>query len=103
MSNHTHAQGHMVVTFQAIGDAAADCDNINGQFQRELEDLRKYLAPMVETWQGQAAVDYQALQARWDSSARDLSEILTEVAKGLRIAQQNYEETERANSSIWAG
>ena len=44
----------------------------------QLQDLKSYLAPMVATWEGQAAQNYNAKQAQWDQAANDLNEVLAE-------------------------
>lgn len=97
------SNGHMLVTFGSIDGAAGDTDTIAGQIDSTLDDLKAYLAPMVASWEGAASTDYQALQAKWDTSAEELNTILRQVATTLRTANGNYTETESANASIWAG
>ncbi len=94
-------EGHMLVTFGAVENAAADADTVAGQIDRQLDDLKTYLAPLVASWTGQASADYQALQSRWDSSAADLGMVLREIANSLRTAHANYSRAETANASIW--
>jgi 6 kDa early secretory antigenic target len=96
-----YADGHVLVTFESIGQAATDCDTMNGEMLQELADLKSKLAPMVSTWSGRAAENYNVLQAQWDTAASDLSDILTQISRSLRVAQQNYTDTETANASIW--
>jgi 6 kDa early secretory antigenic target len=95
------ANGHILVTFGAVMSAAGDTDAIAGQIERQLGELKDYLAPLVASWSGQASTDYQALQARWDSSAVDLNLVLRQIAQALRTAHGNYQQAEKANSSIW--
>ena len=94
--------GNMLVTFGAVAEAAGDADLVAGQIEAQLSDLRGYLAPLVSSWSGQAASDHQALQARWDASAGDLNAVLREMARALRMAGENYQSTESANSSIFS-
>ncbi len=93
----------ILVTFESIGQAGSDCDNINTQFRSQLSDLQAFLAPMVASWTGRASEDYQALQKQWNTSADDLSTILQQIAQALRIAQDNYTQTEQSNASVWSG
>src|SRR5438445_11792769 len=95
------ADGHILVTFGAVSEAAADTDAIAGQIEQQLSDLKGYLAPMVASWSGQASTDYQALQAKWDTSAADLNTVLRQIANALRTAHGNYRLAENQNSSIW--
>lgn len=93
--------GHMLVTFAAINEAAMDADSIASQIAQQLDDLKAYLSPLTSTWSGQASSDFQALQAKWDASAGDLNQVLRQVSQALRTAADNYQNAERTNSSIW--
>jgi WXG100 family type VII secretion target len=93
--------GHILVTFGSVMEAAGDTDVIAGQIERELSDLKGYLAPMVATWTGLASADYQALQRQWDTSAADLNVVLRQIAQALRTAHANYTEAEQQNAAIW--
>ena len=94
--------GHVLVTFGAINEAAMDTDSIATQIAQQLSDLKTYLAPLVATWSGEASTDFQALQSKWDASANDLQQILRQISQSLRTAGDNYLTTERTNSSIWS-
>ena len=93
--------GHIVVTFGAVNEAAMDTDGVASQIAAQLSDLKAYLAPMVGSWSGDASSDFQALQAKWDASAADLNQVLRQMSQSLRTAGDNYLNTERRNSSIW--
>jgi len=93
--------GHILVTFGGIAEAQADTAAISAQISQELADLRSYLAPLTSTWTGTAAVDFQALQARWDSSAADLTGVLQAISAGLGTALGNYQQAEQANAAMW--
>lgn len=97
------SDGSILVTFESVMQASQDCSTINGQLTQELADLKTYLGPLIASWTGRAAEDYQALQRQWDTSADDLSQLLAEISRSLQIAGDNYRQTEQANSSIWAG
>lgn len=92
----------ILVTFASINEAAMDADSIASQIEQQLNDLKSFLAPLVATWSGEASTDYQALQAKWDASAADLNQVLRQMAQALRTAGENYQATERTNSSIWS-
>jgi len=93
--------GHILVTFGAINEAAMDTDSVASQIAQQMSDLKTYLAPLVASWSGDASSEYQALQSRWDASANDLNQVLRQMAQALRTAGDNYASTERKNSSIW--
>lgn len=95
------SDGHMLVTFGAVEQAANDTDGVAAQIAQELDDLKAYLAPLVQTWEGSASADWQSLQNRWNSSAADLNSILRQIAANLRVAASNYVNAENTNASIW--
>lgn len=79
-----------------------DTDAVASQIAQQLSDLKSYLAPLVANWSGEASVEYQALQAKWDAGASDLNQVLRQMAQALRTAGENYQSTERTNTSIWS-
>src|SRR5712664_3391709 len=93
--------GQILVTFGAVNEAAMDADGVASQIAQQLGDLKAYLAPLVASWSGEASSDFQALQAKWDSSANDLNQVLRQISQSLRAAGDNYSNTERANKQIW--
>ena len=93
--------GQILVTFGAVNEAAMDADGVASQIAQQLGDLKSYLAPLVASWSGEASSDFQALQAKWDSSANDLNQVLRQIAQSLRTAGDNYLSTERTNSQLW--
>jgi 6 kDa early secretory antigenic target len=95
-------EGHVLVTFGAINEAAMDTDSVAAQIAQQLSDLKAYLAPLIANWSGDASTEYQALQAKWDAGANDLNQVLRQMAQALRTAGDNYQKTERTNTSIWS-
>jgi len=97
------ADGQVLVSAQALNEGGADADAIAGQIEQQLGDLQGYLAPLVASWTGEASSDYQALQARWNTSADDLNQVLRQIASALRTAAENYVSGESTNSQMWQG
>ena len=50
------------VTFGALEAARTDVAATAARITGQLEDLRRFLAPLVATWEGEAAAQYQAAQ-----------------------------------------
>ena len=93
---------NILVTFGAVDTASADTDAIAGQIDATLDQLKSYLAPLRGTWEGNASLDYQALQSRWDTSAADLNLVLHQIAAALRTAKENYMAAEAHNAGVWS-
>jgi WXG100 family type VII secretion target len=89
------------VTF---GELSAAQQNVVGTSQRitaQLDDLRRFLAPLTAGWEGQAAQDYQLRQRQWDTAAADLTAVLAQIGVALGTANDNYQAVERANAARW--
>ena len=89
------------VTFSALGAAQADVAGTAARITGQLEDLKRFLAPMVATWQGQAAVEYRLKQRQWDAAATDIAAVLAQIGVALGTANDGYQQVERANAARW--
>jgi early secretory antigenic target protein ESAT-6 len=89
------------VTFGALAAAQSDVSGTASRITGQMEDLRRFLAPMVASWQGSAAQDYQARQKQWDTAARDLAAVLAQIGVALGAANDNYRQAENANAARW--
>jgi WXG100 family type VII secretion target len=91
----------ILVTFQSISEASQNTKATASYMNQELDQLKRDLSQLKAIWDGQAAVDYKALQAKWDNASTDLNQILADISQALDQAHQLYTETENANASVW--
>jgi ESAT-6 family protein len=91
----------ILVTFQSIAEASQNTKATASYMNQELDQLKRDLSQLKAIWDGQAAVDYKALQAKWDNASADLNQILADVSQALDQAHQLYLETEQSNASVW--
>ena len=91
----------ILVTFQSIMEASQNTKATASYMNQELDQLKRDLAQLKSIWEGQAAVDYKALQAKWDNASMDLNQILSDISQALDQAHQLYMETEQSNASVW--
>lgn len=94
--------GTIKVTFGELANAQRCVASTSQQMTAQLEDLRRFLAPMVATWTGAAAEDYQARQRQWDTAAADLTAVLTQIGVAVGHANDGYQQVEAANARRWA-
>lgn len=92
---------HILVTFGAVQQASADASSTAATLNRQLADLKAYLAPLVASWQGAAAGDYSAQQARWDAAQQGLNAVLAQISRAVGTAHDTYTSTEAANAAMW--
>ncbi len=76
-----------------VDHIARTASAVNGQ----LSDLKTYLAPMVATWEGDAATQYNQLQKDWDLAADDLNVVLHKIGLALGDTNADFQATERSN------
>jgi WXG100 family type VII secretion target len=89
------------VTFGALDAARADVAGTASRMTTRLEDLKRTLAPLVATWDGQAAEDYRTAQRKWDTAATDLNNVLNQIGRALGAAHDGYRQVETANAARW--
>lgn len=89
------------VTFAALETAESDVRSTASRLNGKLDDLAQTLAPVVATWEGEAAVRYLAKQRQWDTAAADLNAVLAQIGVALRQAHEEYRRTEGINVSRW--
>lgn len=97
------SEGRILVTFGELENARTAIQTTWTAISRELEDLKRYLGPMVESWTGDAAAAYQAHQARWDQSAAELNQVLNQIGVALGTTNENFQAGEAANRVRWNG
>lgn len=91
----------MLVTFAELANAAQTIQQTSTSLNQKLEDLKSQLRPIVESWQGAAAQNYQVQQQKWDQSQTDLNTVLQAIGKAVEQAHDAYSATEDANAKAW--
>jgi ESAT-6 family protein len=89
------------VTFGALEAARGDVAGTATRISSQLDDLKRFLAPLVATWEGQAATEYQARQRQWDTAATDLAAVLAQIGVALGTANESYRHVEQVNAARW--
>jgi early secretory antigenic target protein ESAT-6 len=91
----------VLVTFDAIQTAQSDVVSTVNAINQEMDDLKSYLQPIVQTWSGAASEQYNSLQNQWNTAAQDLNAVLAQIGQNLQMAHDNYTATESSNASVW--
>ena len=89
------------VTFGVLDAARDDVAGTARRINTRLDDLKTLLAPLVATWEGQAAEEYRRTQRQWDTAAADLTAVLTQIGVALGTAGDGYRSTEHINTARW--
>ena len=69
---------------EAVADTAhADLQGVISGTQASLDDLSGYVARVKSSWDGDEMDLYGGIQAKWDSAAATVTQILTSVHQAL--------------------
>jgi WXG100 family type VII secretion target len=91
----------MLVTFAELANAAQTIQQTSNNLNSKLDELKQQLRPIVESWTGEAATNYQVQQQKWDQSQGDLNQVLLAIGKAVDAAHDAYSSTEKANAQAW--
>jgi len=93
--------GEMKVDYATIHAAADDCKNTGGELESLFGQLKSDLAPLVNTWDGDAKVAYMAAQQEWDNKFEELKQLLAQVAGVLPQLADGYQATEQGVTGLF--
>ena len=88
--------------FAQIANAADDINRGNGTINGLLGDLKRDLQPMVSEWEGAASDSYQAAQKKWDDTAQEINEVLGQMSRTVRQANDRMSEINTNAANSWA-
>lgn len=79
------------VNYAALQVAADDIRSTTDQVNGILEQLKSDLAPLVNTWEGEAQSAYQQKQSQWDQAAEDMNRVLASIGTAVNDALGRYQ------------
>jgi len=83
---------------------AARSAEVRGTIERLQADVNAMQASLVslgESWQGQAAANFQLLITDWRATQARVEESLASINQGLAYASAQYADTEAANTALF--
>lgn len=93
--------GEIKVSFGDLEATATFIDQKSQEAFQLLADLKSLLQPLVATWTGAAAENYNHKQHLWDTASADLNTVLHQISGALHTANANYIDAENANQRRW--
>lgn len=66
-----------------------------------LDELRRQVAPLQETWNREAADAYRTEQARWQHAAAALHEILVNLGRAVQKGVAEVADADRRAAGSW--
>ncbi|MFF1907604.1 WXG100 family type VII secretion target [Kitasatospora sp. NPDC058218] len=93
---------HILVNFETVRNAGTEVRNTANRIHSQLEELKAGVTKIASSWEGAAQQGYQAHQAKWDSRAAHLQQVLSKIAGSLDKAAESYNSTENNNAKLWS-
>lgn len=66
-----------------------------------LDTLEQQLNQSLAQWDGEARQAYVVAKQKWDQAANHMSQVIQKMTSTLGQIGENYDGTERANTSAW--
>jgi WXG100 family type VII secretion target len=85
----------IVVDYATIHTAAEDCNKTGSELDSLFEDLKSRLAPLVDSWSGEAMEAWQQCQHEWNNSLDEMKQVLAQIATALPQIADGYQSTDK--------
>ncbi|MEU6640977.1 WXG100 family type VII secretion target [Saccharomonospora sp. NPDC046836] len=85
----------IVVDYNTIHTAAEDCTKTGSELDALFEDLKARLAPLTDSWSGDAMAAWQDVQNQWNTSLDEMKQVLAQIATALPQIADGYQSTDK--------
>lgn len=86
----------MKVDYATIQQAADDCNKTGGELDSLFEQLKSQLAPLTDSWSGNAMDAWVQKQEAWNQALDEMKQLLAQIATALPQVADGYQETDSA-------
>jgi early secretory antigenic target protein ESAT-6 len=94
--------GETHVKFESLSSGATGIMATYRSLQSTLENLESQLAPMVNSWTGDARDTYFQQKRKWEEASAAMATILQQMGKSVDQAHANYQSAETSNRNLWS-
>ena len=89
------------VDSDAVDSAAAAITATVSRLQGDVTSLHGQLDALQGVWTGAAAIAFQGVVQQWRTTQTSVEQVLASIDRALRVAGQQYVETEMANARLF--
>ncbi|MDI5979463.1 WXG100 family type VII secretion target [Amycolatopsis magusensis] len=93
----------IVVNYETINKAAEDCTATGGELEARFEELKSQLAPLVDSWTGDAMEAWNQRQDEWNRSLDEMKSLLARIATALPQIADGYQATDKGVGNMFGG
>jgi WXG100 family type VII secretion target len=97
MSDYTLAE------FGTLQQGQADFQQTYNSLVSEVQMLEAQLRSGLTQWVGTAQQAYYQQQAQWNAAMAHMEQVLAQLAVVVGTANENYQQAEQSNTSLWSG
>lgn len=94
---------YTLAVFGTLQQGQADFQQTYNSLVNEVQALEAQLRSSLSQWAGSAQEAYYTQQAQWNSAMAHMEQVLAQLGVVVGTANQNYQQAEQANTTLWAG
>lgn len=91
------------VSYAVIEEAANSCKTAGGQIESLFEQLKSQLAPLTDSWTGEAQGAWHQRQDEWNKALEDMNALLARIATALPQISESYQSTDQGITKMFGG
>ncbi|MDQ0377513.1 WXG100 family type VII secretion target [Amycolatopsis thermophila] len=95
--------GPMKVDYATIHQAAQDCQKTGGELENLFEKLKSDIAPLTDSWSGDAKDAWHDRQVEWNQALEDMKGLLARIATALPQIADGYQATDTGVTRMFGG
>ncbi len=95
--------GDIVVPFPVLQTAAENIKQNYAALSQALDRLEQEVAPMLNSWSGDAQSAYLQQKQLWEESARNMATLLKQLGLAVAETHDEWVGTERRNTQLFPG
>jgi len=94
---------YTLAIFGTLEQGQADFQQTYNSLVSEVQMLETQLRSSLSQWAGSAQQAYYQQQAQWNAAMAHMEQVLAQLGVVVGTANQNYQQAEQVNTSLWAG
>ncbi|RVW11562.1 WXG100 family type VII secretion target [Prescottella agglutinans] len=75
--------------------------SLQGEMDRKLADIKRTVDKMIVDWDASSSTSYQEHQAKWDTAASELHQVLEAVGRVVGQGNEGMQEANAAAARSW--
>ena len=91
------------VRYESVQDMANRIRLVSRNIIKDLQEMDSALKVVTDTWEGEAHIEYVALQTKYRAKAEHMKDRLEQVARLIEQGRDGYRSTDMKAASLFTG